>query len=93
MAPETVATEFWKLPSPLIEFPTIVPAAAAPVEEPLGPARVTALDPLPLVPPPLVPPPPNPLGAPAPKTIAAISLLQIFIVSLLEKFNWATQAL
>jgi hypothetical protein len=45
------------------------------------------------MPPPLYPPPPNPLGAPAPKTIAAISLLQIFIVSLLEKINWATQAL
>jgi hypothetical protein len=46
--------------------------------------------------PPVGPPPkplPNPPGAPAPKTIAAISLLQIFIFTLLEKFNCATQTL
>lgn len=33
----------------------------------------------------------NPLGEPAPKTIAAISLLQIFILTLLEKLKCATQ--
>jgi hypothetical protein len=38
--------------------------------------------------------PPDPkLGPPAPKIIAAISLLQIFIFTLLEKFNCATQTL